>query len=258
MVVTGNIVDFEFDRVASGRLFRPRRFNRDVRAHEECRCVCSNASRAGCVPDGKLFVHIFAHRTLAYHFQDERRDRLDVEVFFWRHDAVAGLAAAFFGTDMRIEQQWWVSGTHYGRTANHWLAKLDAARERVMPTLIATYGDHDARLWFQRWRMFYMAVAELVGYTHGNEWGVARICSTNGRQHGPLDPKAARLRSASRRRRAAVALIAACSQSPPNPNPRADSAARNGKCRFAALYGALVCDAIIPYLPRAQVCGQLC
>ncbi|CAH2778753.1 MAG: Cyclopropane-fatty-acyl-phospholipid synthase-like protein, clusters with FIG005069 [uncultured Paraburkholderia sp.] len=33
-----------------------------------------------------------------------------------------------------------MSGTHYERTANHWLAALDAARERVMPILTDTYG----------------------------------------------------------------------------------------------------------------------
>jgi cyclopropane-fatty-acyl-phospholipid synthase len=43
-----------------------------------------------------------------------------------------------------------------------------------MPELIRAYGDAGrAQRWFQRWRMFYMAVAELFGYARGNEWGVA-------------------------------------------------------------------------------------
>jgi cyclopropane-fatty-acyl-phospholipid synthase len=41
-----------------------------------------------------------------------------------------------------------------------------------MPMLVDTYGARDAAVWFQRWRMFYMAVAELFGYANGNEWGV--------------------------------------------------------------------------------------
>lgn len=52
------------------------------------------------------------------------------------------------------------------------LAALDAARDRVMPFLVDTYGALDTAVWFQRWRMFYMAVAELFGYANGNEWGV--------------------------------------------------------------------------------------
>jgi cyclopropane-fatty-acyl-phospholipid synthase len=37
---------------------------------------------------------------------------------------------------------------------------------------VDTYGAPDAAVWRQRWRMFYMAVAELFGYASGNEWGV--------------------------------------------------------------------------------------
>jgi cyclopropane-fatty-acyl-phospholipid synthase len=42
-----------------------------------------------------------------------------------------------------------------------------------MPLMVQTYGAANAPVWFQRWRMFYMAVAELFGYAGGNEWGVA-------------------------------------------------------------------------------------
>ncbi len=41
-----------------------------------------------------------------------------------------------------------------------------------MPVLVEAYGAQ-APVWFQRWRMFYMAVAELFGYRAGQEWGVA-------------------------------------------------------------------------------------
>ena len=36
----------------------------------------------------------------------------------------------------------------------------------------AAYGDA-ARLWFQRWRMFWMPFAEMFGYADGQEWLVA-------------------------------------------------------------------------------------
>jgi cyclopropane-fatty-acyl-phospholipid synthase len=75
-----------------------------------------------------------------------------------------------FQDDLCVTRQWWIDGTHYERTANQWLTSLDSARERVLP-LLAASGN--ARLAFQRWRMFYMAVAELFGYAHGQEWGVA-------------------------------------------------------------------------------------
>jgi cyclopropane-fatty-acyl-phospholipid synthase len=41
---------------------------------------------------------------------------------------------------------------------------------RLMAALTATCGHAEARRWFQRWRMFFMAVAELFGYADGTEW----------------------------------------------------------------------------------------
>ncbi len=49
---------------------------------------------------------------------------------------------------------------------------MDARKPEIMKVFGEAYGA-DAALWFQRWRMFYMAVAELFGFKGGNEWGVA-------------------------------------------------------------------------------------
>ena len=124
-------------------------------------------------PNGKLFVHIFAHKTLMYPFETAGDDN-----WMGRHFFTGGLMPAsdtllWFQRDLRIEQRWHVDGTHYQRTADHWLANQDAHRERVMATLIEAYGTKAAPLWFQRWRMFWMACAEMFGYDRGQEWLVA-------------------------------------------------------------------------------------
>jgi len=123
-------------------------------------------------PGGKLFVHIFAHRDLMYPFETEGEDD-----WMGRHFFTGGLMPAsdtllWFQDDLRIEQRWQVDGTHYERTANHWLENQDAAREEVMGVLREAYGDA-ASLWFQRWRIFWMSCAELFGYAEGSEWIVA-------------------------------------------------------------------------------------
>ena len=79
----------------------------------------------------------------------------------------------WFQQRLNIEARWIVDGTHYQRTANHWLANQDAHRVQVMRVLASAYGDELAPLWFQRWRMFWMACAELFGYDDGKQWLVA-------------------------------------------------------------------------------------
>lgn len=123
-------------------------------------------------PGGKLFVHIFAHRELAYPFETAGADN-----WMGRHFFTGGLMPAadtllHFQQALRIERRWLVDGTHYQKTANHWLQEQDSRRDAVMAVLRQAYGDN-ARLWFQRWRIFWMACAELFGYADGQEWLVA-------------------------------------------------------------------------------------
>lgn len=129
--------------------------------------------RAWLRPNGKLFVHLFAHRELAYCF-----DTAGAGNWLGRHFFTGGLMPAadtlhWFQRDLRIEQRWLLDGTHYERTANHWLANQDAHRPQVMLALQKAYGREAAALWFQRWRMFWMACAELFGFADGQEWLVA-------------------------------------------------------------------------------------
>jgi cyclopropane-fatty-acyl-phospholipid synthase len=124
-------------------------------------------------PQGKLFVHIFAHRSLMYPFETAGDDN-----WMGRHFFTGGLMPAsdtllWFQRDLKIEQRWHIDGTHYQRTANHWLANQDARRDQILCTLASAYGSKAASLWFQRWRMFWMSCAELFGYANGQEWLVA-------------------------------------------------------------------------------------
>lgn len=121
-------------------------------------------------PGGKLFVHCFAHRTFMYPFETQGSGN-----WLGRHFFTGGLMPAadtllWFQRDLRIEERWLLSGSHYQRTANAWLRNQDSCRRAVLGVLAETYGPQSAALWFQRWRMFWMACAELFGYAEGGEW----------------------------------------------------------------------------------------
>ena len=127
----------------------------------------------GLRPGGKLFVHIFAHRTHMYPFETEGQDN-----WMGRHFFTGGLMPAadtllWFQRDLTLQERWLVDGTHYERTANHWLQNQDQHHDAVMAVLQQAYGRDGAALWAQRWRMFWMSCAELFGYDHGQEWLVA-------------------------------------------------------------------------------------
>jgi cyclopropane-fatty-acyl-phospholipid synthase len=78
-----------------------------------------------------------------------------------------------FQEHLRLARRWRWDGRHYEKTANAWLANVDARRDEVLPILAATYGTAAAEHWLQRWRIFFMACAELFGYERGQQWWVS-------------------------------------------------------------------------------------
>ena len=123
-------------------------------------------------PGGRFFMHVFCHRSAPYAFED-----LDDSDWMSRNFFSGGMMPSDelplrFQGDLRLLSRWRWDGTHYERTANAWLANLDRNRAAILPILEHTYGVNDAQLWLNRWRVFFMACAELFGHHAGQEWWV--------------------------------------------------------------------------------------
>jgi cyclopropane-fatty-acyl-phospholipid synthase len=105
-----------------------------------------------------------------YPFEVKGRSDWMSQYFFTGGLMPAADTLLHFQRDLVIEEEWRLSGRHYERTANHWLENQDRNRDAVLEVLTGAYGREHAKLWHQRWRMFWMACAELFGFDGGNEW----------------------------------------------------------------------------------------
>jgi cyclopropane-fatty-acyl-phospholipid synthase len=129
-------------------------------------------------PDGALFVHVFAHRRHAYPFEDAGATDWMAREFFTGGIMPSAALLHRFQDDLAIVGEWQLDGTHYARTAEAWYANLMANRAEVTRVLDGA-GDASARSGpsgrarFERWRVFFLACAELFGFRRGTEWIVA-------------------------------------------------------------------------------------
>ena len=166
-VVTADINEFStdesFDRVVSIEMFE------HMRNYQE---LLSRIA-GWLVPSGKLFVHIFCHRRTPYAFETDGAANWMGRYFFSGGTMPSEDLFSHFQNDMQLSRSWRWNGRHYGRTSNAWLSKMDAARSELLPVFEDTYGAADADRWMNRWRMFFMACAELFDFRNGNEWWVS-------------------------------------------------------------------------------------
>ena len=166
-VITADINDFDtdvrFDRVVSVEMLE------HVRNH---RSLFARIAR-WLTPGGRFFAHVFAHRRFAYAY--EASGEAD---WMARHFFTGGLMPSddlflHLQDDLALERHWRFDGTHYQRTADAWLANLDRHAADVDAVLASQYGAAAARRWRERWRVFFMACAEMFGCRGGQEWIVS-------------------------------------------------------------------------------------
>jgi cyclopropane-fatty-acyl-phospholipid synthase len=155
-------IDRSFDRIVSVEMFE----------HMSNWAALLARVRGWCKPDGRLFIHIFTHAATPYRF-----DVKDPADWVAQHFFAGGVMPSHgligrFGDLFAVEQDWRWNGVHYEKTALDWLANYDRNAEAVMTILRGVYGDQ-ARLWFRRWRLFFLATAGLFGHRGGTEWGVS-------------------------------------------------------------------------------------
>ncbi len=155
-------IDEAFDRVLSVEMFE----------HMSNWSALLARVRRWLKPDGRLFVHVFTHASTPYRF-----DVADPDDWVAQHFFAGGVMPSHglmgrFGDLFEVETDWRWSGLNYERTALDWLANYDRNAAEVMAVLRPVYG-RDAKLWFRRWRLFFLATAGLFGHQGGTVWGVS-------------------------------------------------------------------------------------
>lgn len=123
--------------------------------------------------DGLMFTHVFAHHDHSYPFETAGAANWMARMFFTGGVMPSrSLLAEAARPEMEIHDEWWIPGSHYARTCEAWLDRLDDSRSDVEHALTPGYGSADVEVWVQRWRMFFMACAEMFAFDGGRQWGV--------------------------------------------------------------------------------------
>ena len=165
-VITRDVNEFDtaerFDRIVSVEMFEhlrnwPQAFARVARWLN---------------PQGRFFMHVFAHRGAPYAFVERDASDWMSKHFFSGGMMPSDDLALHCQDDLRLLQRWRWDGTHYQRTSEAWLRNMDEQRAALWPLFTRTYGS-DAAVWWQRWRLFFMSVAELFGFEGGQQWWVS-------------------------------------------------------------------------------------
>ncbi len=165
-VLTEDINHFEteqqYDRIVSVGMFE------HLRNYEKLLAKLSRFIN----PSGKMLVDIFTRLDSPYLFEFD--DKEDWRSFMAKKFFSGGMMPSadllfYFNTDFQIEKHWRFSGTHYQKSLEAWLARMDAAKPKIMDIFSQVYGDQ-AKQWWSYWRLYFMGCAACFGAQGGQQW----------------------------------------------------------------------------------------
>jgi len=166
-IVTGDINEFApevtFDRVVSVEMFEHIRNHRELFRRIE----------SWLKPEGRLFTHVFCHRSMPYPFRVEGEDDWMSRHFFSGGTMPSDDLFLRISGSLELERQNRWSGIHYARTSEAWLQNLDRNKSGVLKIFSEELTEAETRKTFHRWRLFFMACAETFGFDNGQEWWVS-------------------------------------------------------------------------------------
>ena len=163
-IVTKDINSFDtnkkFDRIISIEMFE----------HTKNSKILMDSINKWLSPDGLFFMHVFAHKYNPYYFDTEQKNAWMAKYFFTggmmpNHDLFKDLES-----DLNYQKSWMLSGTHYEKTSNAWLEKMDSNKTKILELFRRNNSNSVAKKKFYFWRLFFIACAEIFGYNGGSEW----------------------------------------------------------------------------------------
>ncbi len=166
-IITSNINDFSindnFDRIISIEMFE------HMRNYQELLKRISGWLN----PEGKLFVHIFTNKKVAYLFEEEGSANWMGRYFFSGGIMPSDHLLLYFQENLKIDKHWCLNGNNYAKTAKAWHENQIKNKNQILPVLEKVYGKSETSTWFSRWKLFFMACEELFAYNNGEEWIVS-------------------------------------------------------------------------------------
>jgi len=150
-----------FDRIISIEMFE------HMRNYQALLAKVSNFLKS----NGYLFVHIFCHQKACYLYEAKNESDWMTKNFFEGGIMPSEDIFNYFDQHLSVKRSWKVNGVNYGITSKKWLDNHDTNKSEIIAMFDKHYGN--GRIWFYRWRIFFLTCARFFSINKGNDWFVS-------------------------------------------------------------------------------------
>ena len=154
-------LDNKFDRIVSIEMFE----------HLRNYKLILNSLNSLLKPDGRLFIHIFCHKELTYFYEIKNSYDWMTKYFFEGGIMPSQDIFKYFDDELEVINQWDVNGNHYAQTCKAWLNNHYKNKDKILDIFDKHYDK--PRIWFNRWRIFFLSCEAFFAINNGREYFVS-------------------------------------------------------------------------------------